>query len=135
VASSNSDKNPLIYEDEHCVIFCDRSPKAFGHLQCVPKRHIKDWTYLKPLESDISLLEHMYNVGREFLIKNYPSPDNQYRLGFHSPGHNSQFHLHMHLISFPLSLPRHEKRYSGEGLTKVDQVLSELIRKFKEESL
>jgi hypothetical protein len=63
------------------------------------------------------------------VTQEFPSPEKQYRFGFHSPGQNSQFHLHMHLISFPLKLPKHEKRYSGHGLVKVDYVLSELIRK------
>ena len=60
--------------------------------------------------------------------KHYPSNEKEggYRFGFHRPGNNSQFHLHMHLISLPLKDIKYEKRYSGAGLKKTDEVIREL---------
>ena len=49
--------------------------------------------------------------------------------GFHSPGQNSQFHLHMHCIALPLINPKYEKRYVGAGLVKADYVFDQLQTK------
>ena len=64
----------LLYQDDHCVIFSDKKPSAHAHLQCVPKRHIKDCEQLRPTDHDIQLLKHMYEVGERFLKTNFPSP-------------------------------------------------------------
>lgn len=37
----------IIYEDEETIAFLDRYPQARGHLQLVPKRHIR-WIYQLP---------------------------------------------------------------------------------------
>jgi hypothetical protein len=57
----------------------------------VPKRHIQDWTKLRPSLCDIKLLEHMWEAGEKFLKEHFPvqSPADSYRFGFHSPGQNS----------------------------------------------
>lgn len=113
-----------------CAIFTDKKQRAKAHLQCVPKRHIKDFKCLRPSEADIALVKHMYAVGEAFLKKHHPSVEG-YRLGFHRPGSNSQFHLHMHLISLPLADPRLEARYGGKGLKKVPEVIEYLEEKLR----
>jgi hypothetical protein len=57
----------------------------------VPKRHIQDWTKLRPSLCDIKLLEHMWEAGEKFLKEHFPvqSPADSYRFGFHSPDQNS----------------------------------------------
>ena len=118
----SSQAEALLYEDEECAIFADKKQRAQAHLQCVPKRHIKDFKCLRPTEADIKLVKHMYEVGELYLQKHHPSKVG-YRFGFHRPGHNSQFHLHMHLISLPLKDPKNEVRYSGSGLKKALEVI------------
>ena len=39
-------KEKLLYEDEYCVVFRDIGNKAEAHYQCIPKRHIKNYTKL-----------------------------------------------------------------------------------------
>lgn len=72
-------------------MFFDKKQRAVAHIQCVPKRHIKDWTCLRP--ADYELLEHMHKVGLAYLREKYPRKESEgtetYRFGFHSPGHNS----------------------------------------------
>jgi diadenosine tetraphosphate (Ap4A) HIT family hydrolase len=82
------------------VIFADKKQRARAHLQCVPKRHIKDWTCLQV--QDIPLLTHMHEVALTYVNEKYPGADG-FVFGFHSPGSNSKFHLHMHCVVLPLS--------------------------------
>lgn len=109
------------------VIFFDKKQRARAHLQCVPKRHIKDWTHLRP--SDAALLSHMHEVGKAYLEANFPPHAEGLRFGFHSPGQNSQYHLHMHCLALPLHRERDEKRFgAGGGLVKYDYVLGKLLK-------
>ena len=40
--------NRAIYRDEHCLIFPDmRQDRCTAHYQCIPKRHIQDYTQLR----------------------------------------------------------------------------------------
>ncbi|CDW88832.1 histidine triad family protein [Stylonychia lemnae] len=87
-------------KDEKIIIVADIKPRAETHLQCIPKRHIRDISFLRPNQTDISLLEHMFRIGSEYLYKHHP---------------NIMYH----------------KRYLGDGLTKYDELLSELIFKQK----
>ena len=37
-----------LYKDEHCVIFEDiRKDRCTAHYQCIPTRHIRDYTQLR----------------------------------------------------------------------------------------
>ena len=77
----------LLYKDDLCVILRDkRSDRCTAHYQCVPKRHICDFTHLKLKNDDVDygagagagadssddsrrcpdlvLLEHMERVGK-----------------------------------------------------------------------
>ena len=60
----------LLHEDDLCVIFRDLRDRAEAHYQCIPKRHIMNYTYLRleewrdaddklELSPDLKLLRHM----------------------------------------------------------------------------
>eukprot|EP00347_Sterkiella_histriomuscorum_P007517 403348617 len=133
----------ILYKDDKIAIFADKKSCGQAHLQCVPIRHIKDISYLQPNQTDIDLLEYMLEKATEYLKLHYhikqnnniPSKHDQnirpafqpgYVFGFHKPGHNSQFHLHMHMIVLPLLDSSFEKRYYGNGLKKTYEVIEEL---------
>ena len=44
--SSRNKKDELLYEDDLCVIFADLKEEATAHYQCIPKRHIKNYSKL-----------------------------------------------------------------------------------------
>ena len=76
------------------------------HYQCVPLRHIRDFTWLKIYNKDspdYKLLKHMEQTSIQFIKEKHPGQVElgNLRIGFHSPGHNSQHHLHMHLVIPP----------------------------------
>ena len=67
----------------------------------------------------------MQSAGLEFLTKHHNRrvKEGKIRMGFHRPRHNSQFHLHLHLIVGDLLTERHEKIYGmGTGLVSVERV-------------
>ena len=107
-SSSESEKHKKIflYEDDLCVIFKDIKNKATGHYQCIPKRHIKNYTRLRltskeetsvdgskeMVEStDLQLLRHMERQGKQFLSEHHPDKNQltETRMGFHGPKYNS----------------------------------------------
>ena len=96
-----TDKNRVVYEDEQIIIFKDRSPVSVIHLQCIPKRHIKNKNELT--KNDLDLLNYMYITARDFIIRNYQEYLYQYKpiFGFHKPPFYSISHLHMHCIVPP----------------------------------
>ena len=108
-STSNSegekDKKVFLYEDDLCVIFRDIKNKATGHYQCIPKRHIKNYTRLRLTSkegivdgnqgveesADLQLLRHMERQGKQFLREHHPDKDQltETRMGFHGPKYNS----------------------------------------------
>ena len=40
-------RNKILYEDDQCVIFADVKKAATAHFQCIPKRHIMNYTWLE----------------------------------------------------------------------------------------
>ena len=91
----------ILYEDDKIIIFKDRSPVSVVHLQCIPKRHIKNKNELT--KDDLELLNHMYVTARDFIVRNYQQYLYQQRpiFGFHKPPFYSVNHLHMHCIIPP----------------------------------
>ena len=107
------------------------------------KRHIKNYTKLNLSETvgksgsvtersdDLKLLLHMQRTGRDFLSHHHPEKDSktEFLLGFHAPGHNSQHHLHMHLIVLPFvgndpdRVAFARDTVYGELLDSVDQII------------
>ncbi len=55
----------------------------------------------------------------------FPNNKEGYRIGFHRPPVNSQYHLHLHMIVLPLKLEKHEITY-GEKLTQPKDVMNQL---------
>ena len=52
--------NDILYQDDLIAIVQDKRPRAEAHYQCIPKRHIKNFTWLKlDQDHDIQLLNHM----------------------------------------------------------------------------
>ena len=96
-----TDLNRVLYEDEQIIIFKDRSPVADIHLQCIPKRHIKNKNYLT--KNELDLLNHMYITTRGFIELNYKEYliNNSAIFGFHKPPFYTITHLHMHCIIPP----------------------------------
>ena len=41
------DPQIILYKDEHTVIFRDRREKGEAHYQCIPRRHIMNFTKLR----------------------------------------------------------------------------------------
>ena len=96
-----TDKERVVYEDDKIVIFNDRSPVSKIHLQCIPKRHIKNINELT--KNDRDLLNHMYITAKDFIERNYKQYllENNPIYGFHKPPFYSIPHLHMHCIIPP----------------------------------
>ena len=107
--------NAILYQDEHVIIIKDKKNNAEAHYQCISKRHIKNYKWLKlDKKLDLDLLNHMDSTGNEFLKKNHADKveTGQFRVGFHKPMYVTQFHLHLHLIILPLKHPdRHAITY------------------------
>ena len=99
IGETNRDR--ILYEDDKIIIFKDRSPVSVVHLQCIPKRHIKNKNDLT--KDDLELLNHMYVTARDFIVRNYQQYLYQYKpiFGFHKPPFYTVKHLHMHCIIPP----------------------------------
>ena len=95
---SKSNKEILLYEDEHIVIFNDKNPRSKLHIQIIPKKHIRNINHLEKV--DYELLIHMKAKAFEFMRIHYNIEDN-ILLGFHIPPFYSINHLHMHCIVTP----------------------------------
>ena len=96
-----TNKNRIVYEDDQIIIFNDRSPVSVIHLQCIPRRHIKNINELT--KNDVDLLNYMYIKARDFVINNYQQYlyQNKPIFGFHNPPFYTVPHLHMHCIIPP----------------------------------
>ena len=98
---SENDKNVILYEDEHLVIFNDIKPSAKHHLLVVPKTHITNANRLN--KEHIILLNYMKENAIEFLTKEglIFSKEDEYYLGFHIPPFVMIHHLHLHVLVPP----------------------------------
>ena len=78
----------------------------------------------------MALIMHMKKVGEEFLKSKCQSESidiNETRMGFHAPGHNSQDHLHLHLVIPPFKgsktkRKKYDNKY-GSGLVTIENVI------------
>lgn len=87
----------IVYEDEHCVVFHDTSPKAPVHLLVIPRRHITSLN--DDLAQDKLLLGHMMSlIGR--IAKEHGIDGTGYRtvVNTNAEGGQSVFHLHIHIL-------------------------------------
>jgi len=112
-------KENLLYEDDHIVIFNDIYPAAQVHLQTVPKKHIKNINHLN--KGDLDLLKYMKQKTMEYLVINF-GEDPNYELGFHIPPFNSIPHLHMHSIKPPFIIGSFHKFIKNQIFRSYDVV-------------
>lgn len=95
-----NNRNRILFEDDLIIIFEDINPISYIHLQCIPKKHIKNINSLN--SSHISLIEHMKNQGKNYILKHYDGiNENDIIQGFHIPPFTSVGHLHLHCIVPP----------------------------------
>ena len=95
-----NNRNRILFEDDLIIIFEDINPISYIHLQCIPKKHIKNINSLN--SSHISLIEHMKNQGKNYMLKHYDGiNENDIIQGFHIPPFTSVGHLHLHCIVPP----------------------------------
>ena len=81
------------YEDEDVMVFPDIHPVAPIHLLIVPKKHIRDFGYLR----DSMLWDRLRKVIQE-MIKEQKIEDKGYRLVINGGGAQIIDHLHVHLM-------------------------------------
>mmetsp|Transcript_11941 Transcript_11941/g.8717 ORF Transcript_11941/g.8717 Transcript_11941/m.8717 type:complete len:81 (-) Transcript_11941:36-278(-) len=75
----------------------------------------------------------MMAVGEDFLsqkVKEFPNNTGTI-MGFHAPQHNSQYHLHMHLIILPYSHKKYATTH-GTGLKNPLPILQTLEKQLLE---
>ncbi|KAK3039471.1 hypothetical protein RJ639_028053 [Escallonia herrerae] len=100
IARSSSTSTTLLHTDDKVVAFQDIKPSAFRHYLVIPVEHIATVKDLKRRTEDVSLVNHMLDVGQTLLNRDAPQSE-QYRFGFHQPPFNSVNHLHLHCLALP----------------------------------
>jgi diadenosine tetraphosphate (Ap4A) HIT family hydrolase len=86
------DKERIINENSHSLIFLDKFPVSEGHALVIPKRHVSDWFDLTSTE-----LTWMHHLAQKY--KDTVECDG-WNIGVNIGEHAGQtvFHVHMHLI-------------------------------------
>jgi histidine triad (HIT) family protein len=83
------------YEDDLCIVFHDKFPKAPVHLLIVPKKEIA--TIMDAEDQDQALLGHLVLVARDMGKKmNLEGYRLQFNVG--QKGGQEIFHIHLHLM-------------------------------------
>ncbi len=86
----------FLYEDDECVIFKDRNPKAATHLLVVPKKHIPTLNDVE--KGDSKLISHLLMCSKDIAEKlGLVGYNLQINVG--KEGGQEIFHLHIHLMS------------------------------------
>ena len=88
---------PILYENEHLVVFRDIHPHAPVHLLIVPKRHIRSINDLT--EADRDIVAEMIMTAN-IMAKQENVDASGYKLLFNVEKGGGQviFHLHLHLL-------------------------------------
>ncbi|CAG8624408.1 14313_t:CDS:2 [Cetraspora pellucida] len=130
IAAGNDPSATLLYEDEQIVAFNDKYPAANHHFLVIPKRHIKNINGFT--KEDLELVKKMKEIGFRIIsekLGNDESPitSDKYLMGFGSPPFNSVFHVHMHVLSKPVTCywPRSMK-FGNWIFRNVDDVIAKL---------
>ncbi len=90
------------YEDDLCMVFHDINPRAKTHLLIIPKKHLptmKDVT----ADDEITLGRMMRvasDIGKKFELENY-----RLMISTGKGAGQEVFHVHMHLMSAPMTKP------------------------------
>lgn len=86
----------IVYEDEHCIAFRDKFPKAPWHVLVVPRKHLVNLDDLG--EEDKELIGHIMLtipvIAREQGVEAYRTVTNT-----GEAAGQAVFHLHFHLLS------------------------------------
>ncbi|CAG8736929.1 15217_t:CDS:2, partial [Funneliformis caledonium] len=110
--ASGRDTTSLLHVDESIVAFNDRKPAADQHILIVPKKHLVSINDLK--SHDLETVKKMKEVGLQLisgrlcksvdeLLKSNITKERAYLMGFVSPPFNSINHIHMHVLSTPIT--------------------------------
>ncbi|CAG8575365.1 13683_t:CDS:2, partial [Acaulospora morrowiae] len=106
IASGNDASTTLLYNDESVVAFKDISPAAEHHFLVIPKKHIKNINELK--KDDNELVKNMKETGLKLISEKLGESQSsitstEYLIGFVSPPFNSVAHMHMHVLTKPIT--------------------------------
>jgi histidine triad (HIT) family protein len=87
----------IVYEDEHCLVLQDISPKAPVHLLVIPRKHIVSLN--DNLEDEKDLLGHMLTVVG-LMARQNGIDGTGYRtvINTNAEAGQSVFHLHIHIL-------------------------------------
>ncbi|GBC06915.1 hypothetical protein RclHR1_07140002 [Rhizophagus clarus] len=108
--TTSRDLTSLLHVDEKVVAFNDIRPAATHHILVVPKRHIPSINSLK--KDDIETVKKMKEVGLNILSCRLNKSVDElnegikaklYQIGFVSPPFNSINHIHLHVLSRPIT--------------------------------
>ncbi|CAI2176078.1 18534_t:CDS:2 [Funneliformis geosporum] len=110
--ASGRDATSLLHVDQSIVAFNDIKPAANNHILIVPKKHIASINNLK--SHDLETVKKMKEVGLQLisgrlcktvdeLSKSNNRKERAYLMGFTSPPFNSINHIHMHVLSTPIT--------------------------------
>ena len=89
-------KNNYVLENEFAIVRFDNFPVNKGHLEVIPKRHVKDW-WETTTEERIAMFNLLDEAKK--MIDNKYNPDG-YNIGMNlgKAAGQSIMHLHIHLI-------------------------------------
>lgn len=87
----------IVYEDDKCIAFKDRDPKAPVHILIVPKKEIP--SLADATEADETLLGHLLVKAAE-IAKDHGVSDSGYRIVINTnpDGGQEVYHVHLHLL-------------------------------------
>ena len=87
----------IVYEDDKCMAFRDRDPKAPVHILLVPKKEIPSLAEVK--EADGALLGHLLVKAAE-IAKDRGVSNSGYRIVINTnpDGGQEVYHVHLHLL-------------------------------------
>ena len=87
----------IVYEDDKCMAFRDRDPKAPVHILIVPKKEIR--SLADATEADETLLGHLL-VKAADIAKEQGVSDSGYRIVVNTnpDGGQEVYHVHLHLL-------------------------------------
>jgi len=87
----------IVYEDDKCLAFRDRDPKAPVHILIVPKKEIS--SLAEATEADETLLGHLLVKAAE-IAKEQGVSDSGYRVVVNTNPNGGQevYHVHLHLL-------------------------------------
>ena len=90
---------PLVYEDDHCVVFNDLYPKAPVHQLLIPKLHIASLADLN--ESHRELMGHLTLLIPQIALNAGLTQGFKTLVNTGKGGGQEVFHLHYHILGTP----------------------------------